>query len=65
MLANLAERAETLDYRCPTLIGGSDPIRGRPPSGGGAGDDGPFIANPIRLERERRMLIITGPNMGR
>ena len=24
----------------------------------------PFIANPIRLERERRMLIITGPNMG-
>jgi len=24
----------------------------------------PFIANPIRLERERRMLFITGPNMG-
>jgi DNA mismatch repair protein MutS len=26
--------------------------------------DGPFIANPIAVDKNRRMLVITGPNMG-
>lgn len=65
VLANLAERAETLDYRCPTLIDEDQIIieAGRHPVVEQVMTD-PFIANPIRLERERRMLIITGPNMG-
>ncbi len=65
VLANLAERAETLDYRCPTLIDEDQIIieAGRHPVVEQVMTN-PFIANPIRLERERRMLIITGPNMG-
>ncbi|KAL8188451.1 UNVERIFIED_CONTAM: hypothetical protein K2H54_000118 [Gekko kuhli] len=65
VLANLAERAETLDYRCPTLINEDQILieAGRHPVVEQVMTD-PFIANPIRLERERRMLIITGPNMG-
>ncbi len=65
VLANLAERAETLDYRCPTLIDEDQIIieAGRHPVVEQV-MTAPFIANPIRLERERRMLIITGPNMG-
>ncbi|HHQ4538873.1 TPA: DNA mismatch repair protein MutS [Aeromonas veronii] len=65
VLANLAERAETLDYRCPTLIDEDQILieAGRHPVVEQVMTD-PFIANPIRLERERRMLIITGPNMG-
>ena len=47
VLANLAERAETLDYRCPTLIDEDQiPDRGGPPSGGGAGDDRPLYRQP-------------------
>ena len=59
------ERAETLDYRCPTLIDEDQILieAGRHPVVEQVMTD-PFIANPIRLERERRMLIITGPNMG-
>ncbi|HEY0211221.1 DNA mismatch repair protein MutS [Acerihabitans sp.] len=65
VLSNLAERAETLNYVCPTLSdrpgirisAGRHPVVERVLSE-------PFIANPLALSPERRMLIITGPNMG-
>lgn len=65
VLGTLAERAETLNYCCPELIhedrieieGGRHPVVEQVLSD-------PFIANPITLHRARRMLIITGPNMG-
>ncbi|CCN85806.1 DNA mismatch repair protein mutS [Vibrio nigripulchritudo SFn27] len=65
VLQNLAERAESLDYCKPTLnedIG----VRiqaGRHPVVEQVMDE-PFIANPIELGEQRKMLIITGPNMG-
>ncbi|WP_045960746.1 DNA mismatch repair protein MutS [Xenorhabdus poinarii] len=65
VLANLAERAETLNYTCPTLsdktgiqiTGGRHPVVEHVLSE-------PFIANPLALSSQRRLLIITGPNMG-
>ncbi|MHA6999836.1 DNA mismatch repair protein MutS [Aeromonas schubertii] len=65
VLGNLAERAETLNYCCPELVN-EDRIEiegGRHPVVEQVLSD-PFIANPITLHRARRMLIITGPNMG-
>jgi len=65
VLANLAERAETLNYACPTM-GDKPGIRiseGRHPVVEQVLSD-PFIANPVSLSPQRRMLIITGPNMG-
>ncbi|MFV0339852.1 MAG: DNA mismatch repair protein MutS, partial [Parachlamydiaceae bacterium] len=65
VLQNLAERAESLDYCRPTLS--NEPgIRiqaGRHPVVEQVMDE-PFIANPIELNPQRKMLIITGPNMG-
>ncbi|EKO3932216.1 DNA mismatch repair protein MutS [Vibrio fluvialis] len=65
VLQNLAERAESLDYCRPTLS--DEPgIRiqaGRHPVVEQVMDE-PFIANPIELNPQRKMLIITGPNMG-
>lgn len=65
VLSNLAERAETLNYVCPTLsdrpgikiTGGRHPVVEQVLSE-------PFIANPLSLSPQRRLLIITGPNMG-
>ncbi|MEC5342396.1 DNA mismatch repair protein MutS [Brenneria populi] len=65
VLANLAERAYTLNYVCPTLsdkpginiAGGRHPVVEQVLSE-------PFISNPLSLSPQRRMLIITGPNMG-
>jgi DNA mismatch repair protein MutS len=65
VLCNLSERADSLNYHCPTL-GGSSGItfdQGRHPVVEQV-MDGPFIANPIAVNQQRRMLIITGPNMG-
>ncbi|KUE78829.1 DNA mismatch repair protein MutS [Aeromonas schubertii] len=65
VLGTLAERAETLNYCCPELVS-EDRIEiegGRHPVVEQVLSD-PFIANPITLHRARRMLIITGPNMG-
>ncbi|MFM4825794.1 DNA mismatch repair protein MutS [Aeromonas bivalvium] len=65
VLANLAERAETLNYQCPTLTD-EDQILiegGRHPVVEQVMKD-PFIANPVSLKQGRQMLIITGPNMG-
>lgn len=64
-LQNLAERADSLDYCRPTLVkdAGIHIQAGRHPVVEQVTSD-PFIANPIELSPSRKMLIITGPNMG-
>src|SRR5207248_1654572 len=65
-LAALAERACVLEWTRPELIaearltieGGRHPVVER-------FSDAPFVPNDLRLDADRRMLIITGPNMGR
>ncbi|AXF76710.1 DNA mismatch repair protein MutS [Erwinia tracheiphila] len=65
VLSNLAERAWTLNYSCPLLsekpgikiTGGRHPVVEQVLKE-------PFIANPLSLSVQRRMLVITGPNMG-
>jgi len=65
VLSNMAERAYTLNYTCPTLsekpginiTGGRHPVVEQVLSE-------PFISNPLAMSPQRRMLIITGPNMG-
>jgi len=65
VLSNLAERAWTLNYCRPALqdkpgikiTGGRHPVVEQVLKE-------PFIANPLSLAPQRRMLIVTGPNMG-
>ncbi|MGE0384257.1 MAG: DNA mismatch repair protein MutS [Gammaproteobacteria bacterium] len=65
VLAAFAERAEVLDFSAPTLLdtpalsiaAGRHPIVERAAAGG-------FVPNDLALDDDRRMLIITGPNMG-
>lgn len=65
VMANLAERAETLDWVCPRLTDtmlievedGRHPVVERV-------IDTPFVANGLCMHGTRRMLVITGPNMG-
>jgi DNA mismatch repair protein MutS len=64
-LAALAERAAALEWSAPTLVGeprlvieaGRHPVVERFAAA-------PFVPNDLKLEGARRMLIITGPNMG-
>ena len=64
-LASLAERAGTLQWTAPQLVeepmlvieSGRHPVVERFLDGG-------FVPNDLELESGRRMLIITGPNMG-
>ncbi|WP_442956356.1 MULTISPECIES: DNA mismatch repair protein MutS [unclassified Pantoea] len=65
VLANLAERAWTLNYCRPVLQkkAGIRITAGRHPVVEQVLKE-PFIANPLSLSNQRRMLIITGPNMG-
>jgi DNA mismatch repair protein MutS len=64
-LANLALRALALDWTRPELTEaprlsieeGRHPVVER-------ASDGPFVANGLELDSDRRMLVITGPNMG-
>jgi len=65
VLVNLAERALTLNYCCPTLSDkpGINIVEGRHPVVERVLNE-PFIANPLTLSSQRKMLIITGPNMG-
>jgi DNA mismatch repair protein MutS len=64
-LAAFAERAAALEWVCPQLTteprleiqGGRHPVVER-------FVDAPFVPNDLRLDAGRRMLIITGPNMG-
>jgi DNA mismatch repair protein MutS len=65
VLCNLAERADTLNYHRPDIS--DEPgiffEQGRHPV---VEDvmDAPFIANPLMMNNSRRMLVVTGPNMG-
>ncbi|WP_416308720.1 DNA mismatch repair protein MutS [Neptunicella sp. SCSIO 80796] len=65
VLTNLAERAESLQYHCPQFSAqtGIHYDRGRHPVVEQVMEQ-PFIANPLAMDKHRRMLIITGPNMG-
>ena len=64
-LCALAERACVLEWTCPQLVaeralridGGRHPVVER-------FSDSAFVPNDLRLESQRCMLIITGPNMG-
>ena len=65
VLTNLAERAQTLNYVRPTF----SPQRGVQIKGGRHPVveqmiTDPFIANPVYLNAQRHLLIVTGPNMG-
>lgn len=64
-LANLAARAIELDWACPVLdeAPGLEIERGRHPVVESLSDR-PFEPNDLVLGPERRMLVITGPNMG-
>ena len=65
VLSNLAERAVTLRYSAPELT--DEPVvqieEGRHPVVERF-IDGPFVPNNLSLDDSRRMLVITGPNMG-
>lgn len=65
VLSNLAERAQSNHYCKPILTeqSGITIDAGRHPVVEQVSTQA-FIANPILLNNERRMLIITGPNMG-
>ena len=65
VLACFAERAETLGYRPPEFV--AEPLieidQGRHPVVEQRLSE-PFVANDLKLGPDRRMLVITGPNMG-
>ncbi len=66
VLANLAERANALRWNPPELVDapGIEITAGRHPVVEQVLDE-PFVPNDLRLEPEqRRMLVITGPNLG-
>ncbi|MER3546270.1 MAG: DNA mismatch repair protein MutS [Rhodanobacteraceae bacterium] len=65
VLANLAERAQALDWSRPQLV--EEPViaieRGRHPVVEQVREE-PFEPNDLVVDDSRRMLVITGPNMG-
>ncbi len=65
VLNNLAERAETLNYCRPSFNNEAGLVieAGRHPVVE-VNSSAPFIANPVQFDPQRRMLVITGPNMG-
>ncbi|MBO9490231.1 DNA mismatch repair protein MutS [Endozoicomonas sp. G2_1] len=65
VLNNFAERADSLNYVKPELINesGINIEAGRHPVVEQMTTEA-FIANPVALNQQRKMLIITGPNMG-
>ncbi len=65
VLVSLAERAEALDWNAPELTDepGITIERGRHPVVEQVRDE-PFEPNDLILDDTRRMLVITGPNMG-
>lgn len=64
-LAGFAERAQALDWSRPELVAepGLAIERGRHPVVEAVREE-PFEPNDLELHPERRMLVITGPNMG-
>ncbi|MEO8743489.1 MAG: DNA mismatch repair protein MutS [Lysobacteraceae bacterium] len=65
VLAAFAERAEALDWSCPQLtdVAGIRIERGRHPVVEAVRNE-PFEPNDTVLDANRRLLVITGPNMG-
>jgi DNA mismatch repair protein MutS len=65
VLADFAERADTLNWKAPEPRNatGIEIVRGRHPVVEQVRSD-PFEPNDLHLSNTRRMLIITGPNMG-
>jgi DNA mismatch repair protein MutS len=65
VLAAFAERAEALDWSCPQLVEtpGIRIERGRHPVVEAVRNE-PFEPNDAVLDADRRLLVITGPNMG-
>ena len=65
VLCCFAERALTLNYSQPDLVDATGVTieAGRHPVVETTLDE-PFIANPLQLQPERRLLVVTGPNMG-
>ncbi|HEY7772849.1 MAG TPA: DNA mismatch repair protein MutS [Marinagarivorans sp.] len=65
VLCSLAERAEHLNLCCPTISheAGITITKGRHPVVEDVLDT-PFVPNSVLCNDERRMLVITGPNMG-
>ncbi|MEO5560186.1 MAG: DNA mismatch repair protein MutS [Dokdonella sp.] len=65
VLANLAERADALAWNRPELVTahGIHIVRGRHPVVEQVRSD-PFEPNDLVLDDGRRMLVVTGPNMG-
>jgi len=65
VLSNFAERAVINNYSCPTLTDqvGIQIIAGRHPVVEST-LDAPFVPNDLVMDSQRRMLMITGPNMG-
>ena len=65
VLANFAERSDTLNLSQPALVNkpGISIERGRHPVVEQVSDS-PFVANDLSFSSQRRMLMITGPNMG-
>ena len=65
VLACFAERATTLNWCKPAFTEDTeiDIVAGRHPVVEQLSDS-PFIANNTRIDRQRQMLLITGPNMG-
>ncbi|MGL4185143.1 MAG: DNA mismatch repair protein MutS, partial [Thiotrichaceae bacterium] len=65
VLNNFAERAVSLNYNCPTLVDGAGiHIEGGRHPVVEATLDTPFVPNDLYMDARRRMLMITGPNMG-
>jgi len=64
-LCSLAAVADAQDWHCPELVDepGIQIEAGRHPVIEAINDD-PFVANPLHLDRDTHMLLITGPNMG-
>ncbi|MCL4161858.1 UNVERIFIED_CONTAM: hypothetical protein GTU68_002982, partial [Idotea baltica] len=65
VLSNFAERAVLLNYAKPELSEspGINIVAGRHPVVESTLDD-PFVPNDLMMDDQRRMLMITGPNMG-
>ncbi|MBJ6610585.1 MAG: DNA mismatch repair protein MutS [Candidatus Thiothrix moscowensis] len=65
VLNTFAERANTLNYNCPALVEGAGIHieSGRHPVVERTLDT-PFVPNDLYMDSRRRMLMITGPNMG-
>ena len=65
VLAALANRADKLNFVCPILgeSRGVDISAGRHPVVEQVLTE-PFVANDLSLDKDRQMLVITGPNMG-